>query len=530
MPGRIAIDFGSSNTRIAVWDKTRQQGETIAIPGISFEKMYAIDNQEYRFAYIPSLICYDDNEVLIGSKVLEKDPVLDLAGTFKWIKTYVSNKLDLARPVNNRRISFREAGADYLTMVINLLRQQIDFGDEEVAFTVPVESFEYYQDWLAMVCGKAGIKQWRLLDEASAAALGYGVNIQVNDVYMVFDFGGGSLDISIVRIEGDTTSGKRCRVLGKSGVDQGGNNITAWLYLDFLKRNKKRPEDALALSGFLISEIEKIKERLSVETEVDVEIRNPLNGEVYQAGYTRSSFEKLLESNELFGILKRTTDQALMASSERGFSKSHIKDVLMVGGSSLIPSVKNFVTDYFGDCVKYHRPLDAVAVGGAAFVSGIDFYDHIQHDYALRYYNLNKHDFDYKVIVKSGTNYPTKGYIADLKIKAAFDQQEMLGIDIYELGNPSEKFSNEPVKIMFDVSGRAHVKEVSQLKINPSSWVNEKSPTFIRANPPAEKDVTRFEAKFSIDKNKYLCITVFDLLTGKWLMKDSPMIELSKKV
>ena len=94
-----------------------------------------------------------------------------------------------------------------------------------MAFTVPVEAYEHYQDWLTRVCEAAGLRRYRLLDEASAAALGYGVHIQANDVYMVVDFGGGTLDVSIVRIEGEAIGGKRCRVLGKGGAEIGGTVI-----------------------------------------------------------------------------------------------------------------------------------------------------------------------------------------------------------------------------------------------------------------------------------------------------------------
>ncbi|MBI3951490.1 MAG: Hsp70 family protein [Acidobacteria bacterium] len=80
--------------------------------------------------------------------------------------------------------------------------------------------------------------------------------------------------------------------------------------------------------------------------------------------------------------------RAINAARERGYAEESIKAVLMVGGSSLIPSVQKTVRRIFGaERVMLKRPLDAVARGAAAFVAGVDFYDHIQHDYAIRHIN-----------------------------------------------------------------------------------------------------------------------------------------------
>src|SRR5215475_14817117 len=105
----------------------------------------------------------------------------------------------------------------------------------------------------------------------------------------------------------------------------------------------------------------------------------------------------------------------------------------MVGGSSLIPAVQRTVQRIFGkDCVRWNRPLDAVARGAAALVAGVDFYDHIQHDYAIRYVNPQKGDYDYRVIVQHATPYPTLEPVARLTIKATYDGQTQLGIAVFD--------------------------------------------------------------------------------------------------
>jgi len=410
---------------------------------------------------------------------------------------------------------------DYIASVINLSEE------DEVVFTVPVDPYEHYQDWLSRVCENAGILRWRLLDEPSAAALGYGVNIRANDVYLVFDFGGGTLDIAVVKIEGQVDGGKRCRVLGKSGIDLGGISIDNWLYQYILKENRLQQEDILSLSGILLREIEKAKEKLSFAESATVAVTDPNTGKVIISSFTRTQFEDLLDEKGFYYSIQTTIETALKEAGERGITKDHIKAVLLTGGSSLIPSVKKTLTRIFGNKVFYHHPLDSVVLGGAAFAGGIDFYDHIQHNYALRHYNHNKGDYEYEVLVKAGTSYPTEGKIKELTIKAAFDNQSSLGLDIYEVGIKTDYHENVPLDLVFDHNGGVRFKPAIDHSISSSFWMNEKNPTFIKADPPAKKTEARFPTQFSIDGNKRLCVTVFDNLTHKLIMKDHPIIRLS---
>jgi molecular chaperone DnaK (HSP70) len=81
-----------------------------------------------------------------------------------------------------------------------------------------------------------------------------------------------------------------------------------------------------------------------------------------------------------------------------------LRAVLLVGGSSLVPSVQKTLQRIFGrERVLLGRPLDAVARGAAAFVAGVDFYDHIQHDYGIRHVNAQTGQYDYRVLVRRGS-------------------------------------------------------------------------------------------------------------------------------
>src|SRR5207302_1859909 len=162
------------------------------------------------------------------------------------------------------------------------------------------------------------------------------------------------------------------------------------------------------------------------------------------------------------GGRRRRAGRALHAARERGYDEGHVNRVLLVGGSSLIPCVRRTVQRIFGrERVLLDRPLDAVARGAAAFVAGVDFYDHIQHDYAIRFVDPQKGDYDYRPLVKRGTPYPTGEPVARLTVKATYDGQPQLGIAIYELGERRAREASGPVELVFDPTGAARVVSVT---------------------------------------------------------------------
>ncbi len=114
-----------------------------------------------------------------------------------------------------------------------------------------------------------------------------------------------------------------------------------------------------------------------------------------------------------------------------------------------------------------------------------------------------------------------------LTIKAAFDKQGTLGIDIYEINRKHISNDNATLDLVFDAGGGARFTKKKDAKILSSFHLNENNPTFIKAEPPAKKNEARFPTQFSIDGNKRLCISVFDNLTGKALMIDHPVVRLT---
>src|SRR5947209_7621165 len=202
MPWRLGVDFGTSNTVLAVWDEACQEGVPMYVPDYGRPVQYRRgDTRSEALSLVPSVIHYAAGNVRwLGNQVFARD-LYHSAHTFRWMKRYVANRSPVKVRLDGREISHSDAGRDFLAAVLTSAAAELHLRDEEVAFTVPVEAYEHYEDWLSGVAEAAGLPRFRLLDEPSAAALGYGAHVQPGPVYLIFDFGGGPLDVAVVLVE-----------------------------------------------------------------------------------------------------------------------------------------------------------------------------------------------------------------------------------------------------------------------------------------------------------------------------------------
>ncbi len=533
MPGRLGVDFGTSNTVLAVWDEGRKEGVPLHIPDYGRAIQYRRGGHSESLSLIPSVIHYAaDGARWVGNQVHARD-LYHSERTFRWMKRYVANRSPARVRIDGHEVGHADAGRDFLTAVLSSAAAELGLRDEEVGLTVPVEAYEHYEDWLAGVAESAGLPRFRLIDEASAAALGYGAHVQPGQVYLIFDFGGGTLDVSVVLVEeAEAAAGRRCRVLGKAGAELGGMTIDGWLFQEVLRRCGRHDsdDDVRQVSRLLLRECERAKERLSSHERADVSVLHPHTGAVLAADFTRAEFEDLLDRHEMLTRLDETVRRALHAARERGFTEDDVHRVLLVGGSSLIPCVQRTVQRIFGrERVLLERPLDAVARGAAALVAGVDFFDHIQHDYAIRYLDPLKGGYEYRVLVQRGTPYPTREPVARLTVKASHHGQTQLGLAVFELGERRRAAEARPVELVFDPSGAARVVPLTpdEEERRTHFWVNEHSPTFLTAEPPGRQGEPRFEVEFGIDANKRLLVTARDLKTGRLTHRDYPVVKLT---
>ncbi|CAL1371502.1 unnamed protein product [Linum trigynum] len=210
----------------------------------------------------------------------------------------------------------------------------------------------------------AGLNVARIINEPTAGALAYGVNqgMKGKKKILVYDLGGGTFDVSVLEINGD-----EFKVLATGGdTHLGGGDFDHRVMEYFLKMIKRKymrdvNGDSKAL-GKLRKECERAKRVLSSQTQVRVEIDSLLQGMDFSEPLTRARFEEL--NLDLF---RRTMDVVKSTLEDAKVSKCDIKEVVLVGGSTRIPRVREMLKEAFDgkEPAKGINPDEAVAYGAA---------------------------------------------------------------------------------------------------------------------------------------------------------------------
>jgi molecular chaperone DnaK (HSP70) len=531
---RIGIDFGAANTVVAHWDEGEGRGEPVPMDGIDMSRPVG---EGVTQRVIPSLIAYshDGNRRWVGAQVrpeMLSDPDVSV---FQSSKSNVTGRaIDIPRRVGNRKITGRDAATQFLGDVTALAVLAVGADDLEIVATAPVETFDAYRDWLVreVAAGMSGTRL-RVVDEATAAAVGYRARMSPGDVFCVFDFGAGTLDISVVRVADDDTdlAGAGVRTIAKSGLDLGGNHIDA-LLAEWAAKQAGVPEaDAVAWNRVfrqLLLSAEAAKVTLTSEDRTVIEATD--NGKRYRARITRAEFERLLRDGDVLGRAGRGLRRALDDAAARGYPSGDIAAVFLVGGSSLIPAVQDLVRMQFDpSLVHQDRPLEAVAAGAAAIAGGQELHDHVQHDYAIRHVSDSLGSYEFETLVQAGTSYPTPEPVRSLTIKAIHADQRRLGLAIYELAHATYRDASADLEIVFDADGGARAMPVGAQRRQEQAmlWLNEDSPTFLSADPPAAAGEDRFRLDFRIDAQKRLTVSAFDLKRKIWVLDHQPVVRLA---
>ncbi|CAK58693.1 unnamed protein product (macronuclear) [Paramecium tetraurelia] len=209
----------------------------------------------------------------------------------------------------------------------------------------------------------AGLNVVRILNEPTAAAIAYGLDSkQVESNILVFDLGGGTFDVSILTIDNQVFE-----VISTSGdTHLGGEDFDQRLIDHFIKLVQKKYSkdvsgDKRAIQK-LKREVEKAKRRLSAAQEAKVEIEDLVEGLDFSEVLTRAKFEEL--NSDLF---RKTIEPMQTALNDSGLKKSQIDEIVLVGGSSRIPKVRQLVKEFFEgkDPNTGINPDEAICYGAA---------------------------------------------------------------------------------------------------------------------------------------------------------------------
>lgn len=530
-----AIDFGTSNTVITRWNAATEQAEIVKLAGFAQQ----IGNNP---PLIPSLVYVDDashSQVTVGQAV--RDRGLDLASDprcFRSFKRGIGAEIQGFLPeLDEKVMTFEQVGEWFLGTLIERLQQDTAEPLDSLVLTVPVDSFEAYRHWLTQVCQTWAVEQVRLLDEPTAAALGYGTADE--QLLLVVDFGGGTLDLSLVQLElsgknrqqtqgfilkwGDKLFGansgqktKRVRVLAKAGANLGGSDLDNWL-VDYFANVQGVPK-----SSAIAQLAERLKIQLSSQSQATEVYFDDQTFDSYPLDLDRETFETILTRQRFFEQLDELMAQVLQQARRNGVEATDIEAVLLVGGTVQIPAVQNWVKQYFDAAkVRCDRPFEAIAIGALQLAQGFELRDFLYHSYGIRYWNRRKNCHSWHPIVKAGQPYPMQNPVT-LTLGASVENQPSLELIIGELGAETGTtevyFEGDRLVTRSLETGETAVKPLND---------REGARTLAQLNPPGYPGSDRVKLEFWVDEQRFLRITVEDLFTKNILLNRQIVAQLS---
>ncbi len=365
----IGIDLGTTNSVVAIMEG----GD----PSV-------IVNQEGS-RLTPSVVAYTkDGEVLVG-QVAKRQAVTNPENTVFSIKRFMGRRYDevgeetrlvpykvVKGPHDDARVELigksypaPEISAKILGKLKDAAEAYLGQKVTDAVITVPAYFNDAQRQATKDAGTIAGLNVRRIINEPTAAALAYGLDKKKDEVIAVFDFGGGTFDISILEVGDNVVEVKSTNGdthLGGDNIDQ---KIIEWIIDEFKKENGiDLSKDKMALQRLKeASEKAKVELSSALETEINLPfITADATGTKHLVKkISRAQLENLVED-----ILKRTLEPTKAALADAGMKPSEISEVIMVGGSTRIPKVYQMVKEFFGkEPHKGVNPDEVVAVGAA---------------------------------------------------------------------------------------------------------------------------------------------------------------------
>ncbi|MBV8570760.1 MAG: molecular chaperone DnaK [Acidobacteriaceae bacterium] len=365
----IGIDLGTTNSVVAVMEG----GQPAVIP-----------NQEGGRT-TPSVVGFTKNGERLVGQVAKRQAVTNPENTIYSIKRFMGRRFnevaeemklvpykvaagengDVRVEIQGKRYSPPEISAMILTKLKEAAEAYLGEKVTKAVITVPAY-FNDAQRQATKDAGQiAGLEVMRIINEPTAAALAYGLDKKKDETIAVYDFGGGTFDISILEVgdgvvEVKSTNGDTH--LGGDNIDQ---RIIEWLIQEFKKdQGVDVSKDQMALQR-LKEAAEKAKIELStlLETEINLPFltADATGPKHLTVKLTRARFEQMVDD-----ILQRSVGPCKQAMADANVTPRDIDEVVLVGGSTRIPKVQQMVRDLFGkEPNKSVNPDEVVAVGAA---------------------------------------------------------------------------------------------------------------------------------------------------------------------
>jgi molecular chaperone DnaK len=364
----IGIDLGTTNSVVAVMEG----GEPVVITNPEGNRL------------TPSVVAFTKTGERLVGQVAKRQAVTNPENTIFSIKRFMGRRFDevseemkmvpytvtaAGNDVRVKALDKQYAPPEISAMILQKLKQAAEeylgTAVNSAVITVPAY-FNDAQRQATKEAGKiAGLDVKRIVNEPTAAALAYGLDKKKDETIAVYDFGGGTFDLSILEVgegvvEVKATNGDTH--LGGDNLDQ---RIIDWITSEFRKSDGiDLSKDRMALQR-LKEAGEKAKMELSTVMETDINLpfitADQSGPKHLQMKLTRAKFEQLVED-----LLQRTVGPTKQALTDAGVDPKQIDEVVLVGGSTRIPRVQQIVKELFGkEPHKGVNPDEVVAIGAA---------------------------------------------------------------------------------------------------------------------------------------------------------------------
>jgi molecular chaperone DnaK len=484
----IGIDLGTTNSVVAVMEG----GEPVVITNPEGGRL------------TPSVVAFTKaGERLVG-QVAKRQAVTNPENTIFSIKRFMGRKFDEVSEemkmvpyqvvraangdarvsANGKEYSPPEISAMILQKLKNAAEEYLGTPVTKAVITVPAY-FNDAQRQATKDAGQiAGLEVMRIVNEPTAAALAYGLDKKKDETIAVYDFGGGTFDISILEVgegvvEVKATNGDTH--LGGDNLDQ---RIIDWIASEFKKSDGiDLTKDRMALQR-LKEAAEKAKMELSTVMETDINLpfitADQSGPKHLQMKLTRARFEQLVDD-----LLQKTVGPTRQALADAGVDPSKIDEVVLVGGSTRIPKVQQIVKELFRrEPHKGVNPDEVVAVGAAvqAGVLAGDVKDLLLLDVTPLSLGIETMGGVMTTLIPRNTTIPTR---KSEIFSTASDNQTSVEVHVLQ-GERSLARDNRTL-------GKFHLIGL----------------------PPAPRGVPQIEVTFDIDANGIVNVQAKDLGTGK---------------